>query len=75
MESFNETPCQRWCGQMCPSCLSLLLLRLLPLTGFTRQPRLGSGLRFAPDRRQSVTYAGFLIEYGLCACARVFISR
>lgn len=87
--SISETSCQWWCGQTCPSCLSLLLFFfdqssvsphckchpilstaaavICLLTDVTRQPWPSPGLRLAPDWTRSVTYAGFLFEYAVCA--------
>lgn len=54
-KSFKETPCQWWCGQMCPSCLSLLLFRLFLLIASATQSisTLSRDCSDAPAKRAS----------------------
>lgn len=58
-----------------PSALSATTAVTFLPTGVTRQPRPASGLRSAPDQRQSVTYAGTLFEYAVRVCARVCVFK
>lgn len=51
----------------CHPILSTAAAVICLLTDVTRQPWPSPGLRLAPDWTRSVTYAGFLFEYAVCA--------